>query len=189
MVRHPRRSLAILKMFPALHSPGNDMVYRLRAANKSDEAVIWKATIETVWVDVPEDEKASIDRKTFETNFREYAREFVEGRRGERFVAEDDEGRFLGYMILGELKPYFSPRPVGFVYDIWVSPPHRHREVGSFLLAEAERWARARGYRKIKLEVANANAAALALYRREGFGSERLYLAKRLASETSDARS
>ncbi len=154
--------------------------YGLRPARTSDEPAIWRATMETVWRDVPEDERDGLDRARFEARFREYAADFVEGRRGERFVAEDAEGRFLGYMILGEITPFTSPRPVGFVYDIWVAPEHRRRGVGRSLLREAERWARAKGYAAIKLEVADANAPAAALYRSAGYRAERVYLAKRL---------
>ena len=153
---------------------------RLRPARRSDEPAIWQATMETVWRDVPEAERADLDRAAFEAHFREYAADFVEGRRGERFVAEDASGRLLGYVILGELTPFSSPRPVGFVYDIWVAPDRRGRGVGRFLLQAAERWARAKGYGAIKLEVAEANAAALALYRSAGYLAEREYLSKRL---------
>jgi len=156
------------------------MAYRLRPAKRSDEAVIWRATMETVWADVPEDEKAGLDRRTFEGAFRDYAADFVEGRRGDRFVAEDEAGRLLGYMILGELRPFFSPQAVGFVYDIWVSPEHRRAGVAGFLLAEAERWARSHGYSKIKLEVAEQNRGARALYSKAGYATERNYMGKRL---------
>ena len=156
------------------------MAYRLRPARKSDEPAIWSATMETVWSDVPDDEKAGLDRRTFEGAFRGYAREFVEGDRGERLVAEDAAGRFLGYIIVGELRPFFSPRPVGFVYDIWVAPEHRRRGVGAFLLREAERWAKAHGYDKIKLEVSEPNRTARALYGKAGYAEERMYLAKRV---------
>ncbi|HEY4705171.1 MAG TPA: GNAT family N-acetyltransferase [Thermoplasmata archaeon] len=153
---------------------------RLRPARRSDEPTIWRATMETVWRDVPEDERVGLDRAAFEAHFREYAADFVEGRRGERFVAEDAAGRLLGYVILGELTPFSSPSPVGFVYDIWVAPEHRGRGVGRFLIQESERWARAKGYATIKLEVAEANLAAMALYRSAGYGAEREYLSRRL---------
>lgn len=159
------------------------MAFRLRPARKTDEPLIWRATMETVWADVPDDEKPSLDRRTFEQHFREYAREFVEGRRGERFVTEDNGGNVVGYMILGEMRPFFTPNPVGFIYDIWVEPGRRQKGVGSFLLAEAERWAQARGFRKIKLEVSEANAPALALYRKTGYRAERTYMAKSVEAE------
>lgn len=156
------------------------MAYHLRPARKSDEPMIWKATMETVWSDVPEDERPTLDRRYFDDHLSEYLRDFVEGRRGERFVAEDEASRAVGYMILGEITPIFSPHPTGFVYDIWVAPDCRRSGVGRFLMEEAEKWARAKGYRKLKLEVGEANAPGTALYRGSGFRSERLYLAKNL---------
>ncbi len=156
------------------------MAYRLRPARKADEPMIWKATLETLWTDVPEDEKPALDRRDFEGRFMEYAREFVEGRRGERFVAEDDAGRAAGYLIVGEFTPFFARRPVGFVYDIWVAPEHRRRGAGRFLIEEAEKWARAKGYAKLKLEVGGENAPAQALYRAAGFRAERFYMGKTL---------
>ena len=157
------------------------MAYRLRPATKADEPTIWKATMETVWADVPEDERPGLDRRAFEAAFREYASEFVEGRRGERFVAVGGAGQFAGYMILGELRPFFSPHAVGFVYDLWVAPERRRGGVATFLLKEAEGWARAHGYTKIKLEVSEPNRGARALYEKTGYASERIYMGKPLA--------
>ncbi len=156
------------------------MAYRLRPARASDEPLIWKATMETVWDDVPEDEKPTLERRDFEGRLMEYVREFVEGHRGERFIAEDEAGRPVGYIILGAITPIFSPHPVGFVYDVWVAPERRRGGAGRFLLAEAERWARAKGYRKLKLEVGDGNAPARALYGSAGFRAERVYMGKAL---------
>src|SRR3989304_1785050 len=66
---------------------------RLRPARGSDEPAIWRATMETVWRDVPEDDRAGLDRAAFEAHFREYAADFGEGRRGGRFVAGGAGGR------------------------------------------------------------------------------------------------
>src|SRR3989442_12303505 len=98
------------------------MAYRLRPAKRSDEPAIWKATMETVWMDVPEDERPGLDRRTFEEAFRDYAADFVEGRRGDRFIAEDEAGRPRGDMILGGLRPVFSPPAAGVLFHRWVSP-------------------------------------------------------------------
>ncbi|HZD78585.1 MAG TPA: diaminopimelate decarboxylase [Actinomycetota bacterium] len=54
-----------------------------------------------------------------------------------------------------------------FVLDGW-----RGRGVGSALMAEALRWARAQGVRRVELTVYPHNRAALALYRRFGFVEE-----------------
>jgi len=152
---------------------GVAMAYRIRSARKEDEPIIWTATTETFWRTVPDDERAHVDQKVFEDRFREEVEPYVRGVRGERFVAEDDAGRFLGYIIVGEVGLVYSPRPVGFVLDLWVKPEHRGRGVASFLLNRAFAWCRLRGYSKLKLEVATDNAEARALYERAGFTAER----------------
>jgi len=54
--------------------------------------------------------------------------------------------------------------------SMWVSPGARRRGVGNALVREVERWARYVGARVIRLDVADGNHAATALYRRHGFG-------------------
>jgi ribosomal protein S18 acetylase RimI-like enzyme len=53
-----------------------------------------------------------------------------------------------------------------------VAADHRGRGIGSALMSEALRWARAAGVRKIVLSVYPHNTAAIALYRRFGFVDE-----------------
>ena len=149
------------------------MAYRIRSARPEDEPIIWKATTETVWSTIPEDERARLDPAAFEAHFRDQVESYVKGLRGERFVAEDEAGRFLGYVILGEVRTFYSPQPVGFVFDIWVKPEHRGKGVGTFLLDRAFAWCRLRGLQKLKLEVAAGNAEGRSLYERAGFAVER----------------
>jgi len=156
------------------------MAYRIRSARKEDEPAIWAATTETFWRTVPEDEKGETDRAVFEARFRDEVEPYVRGVRGERFVAEDDAGRFLGYIILGEVGVVYSPKPVGFVLDLWVRPEHRGRGVGTFLLDRAFAWCRLRGHAKLKLEVAAGNPEARALYERRGFAAERFAMGARV---------
>ena len=150
------------------------MAFRIRSATREDESIIWKATMETVWKTIPENEVATLDRRASEEYFREQVEAYVKGVRGERFVAEDDGGRFLGYIILGDLRMYYSPQPIGFVFDIWVKPEHRGKGVATFLLDRALAWCRLRGLPKLKLEVGAGNAEARELYEHTGFVVERL---------------
>jgi len=152
------------------------MTYRIRSARKEDEPIIWTATTETFWRTVPDDERAHTDPKVFEDRFREEVEPYVRGVRGERFVAEDDAGRFLGYIIIGEVGLVYSARPIGFVFDVWVKPEHRRKGVATFLLNRAFAWCRLRGYSKLKLEVASGNAEARALYEGTGFTAERFVM-------------
>jgi ribosomal protein S18 acetylase RimI-like enzyme len=58
------------------------------------------------------------------------------------------------------------------VITVGVAARHRRRGCGEALLTEAARWARRVGVRKLSLHVRAGNAAAIALYRRVGFGVE-----------------
>lgn len=55
--------------------------------------------------------------------------------------------------------------------DLFVSEDARRAGIGSALVEVAIERARARGCRRMQLDVNEANAAALALYERAGFGS------------------
>lgn len=53
--------------------------------------------------------------------------------------------------------------------DVQVAAGHRRRGVAKMLIAAAEREARARGFTRIRVDVAIDNIPALALYRTSGF--------------------
>jgi ribosomal protein S18 acetylase RimI-like enzyme len=53
--------------------------------------------------------------------------------------------------------------------SMWVSPPARGRGVGDALVLEIVRWASDNGAAAVRLEVAEGNDGALALYQRHGF--------------------
>jgi ribosomal protein S18 acetylase RimI-like enzyme len=53
--------------------------------------------------------------------------------------------------------------------SMWVAPSARGRGVADALVREVERWARASGARVLRLDVAEDNAAAQAVYARHGF--------------------
>ncbi len=55
------------------------------------------------------------------------------------------------------------------LYAMWVAPEARGRGVGDALVGAVLRWARARGARRVLLDVGDANAPAQRLYARNGF--------------------
>lgn len=80
------------------------------------------------------------------------------------------EGAPVGAAVCVEGFSTFAGRPLVNVHDLVVDAAHRGRGIGTALLTEVERRARARGACRITLEVNAANEGAQRLYRRLGFG-------------------
>ena len=151
----------------------------MRRARRADDDVMWRATLQTVWDDIPEDERARLDRGKWEGHFRKKIEPYMAGDRTERWIAETADHELLGYLILGE-GGFMTPEAQGFIYDVWVTPERRGTGVGKFLVEWAGDWARERGYRKIKLEVSETNTRARHVYESLGFRAERRYMGKLL---------
>lgn len=149
----------------------------MRRGRRADFKTIWAATLQTVWDDLPDDERARLDRASWEKDFRRKLQPYIEGGRTEAWIAEDAAGTFLGYLLLGE-SGWLTPEPHGFIYDVWVAPEHRGQGIGKGLVSWATDWARKKGYHKIKLEVADSNARARHVYEELGFRPERHYMGK-----------
>jgi len=161
-------------------SGGGKTDVRIRRATRKDYEAIWKATVQTVWDDVPPDERERVDRTTFESHFRPRAQEIMKSPENDVHVAEDGAGRFLGYTIVGPATSMLSPVPFGFVYDVWVSPEARRQGVATALLGHAIAWCRRQGLMSLKLEVGARNGAARGFYASAGFEEERISLGKPL---------
>ena len=155
------------------------MDVRIRAATRADHEVIWQATMETVWTDLPPETRRSVDRRAFESHFRPHAKRVIESPNNAILVAEVS-GAVVGYAIVGPATSMLSPSPFGFVYDLWVAPEARRQRVGRALLQQAEAWCRGRGLGALRLEVSATNEGARAFYRTQAFAEERLYLVKAL---------
>src|SRR3989441_9823096 len=115
----------------------------MRPAHRKDYAVIWQATLQTVWDDVPEDERTRLDRRKWESHFRKKIESYIEGDRTEKWIAENPDRELLGYVIVGE-SGFLTPETHGFIYDICVVPSHRGKGVGKFLVEWALDWPRRR---------------------------------------------
>ncbi len=152
----------------------------MRQGRKADLKTIWAATLQTVWDNLPEDERARQDRPVWEKEFRRKLAPYVEGTRTESWIAEDMEGRFLGYLLLGEGGGFLTAEPHGFVFDVWVAPEHRGKGIGKHLMDWATNWAKSKGFTKLKLEVAESNPGARHVYESLGFETERRYMGKPL---------
>jgi ribosomal protein S18 acetylase RimI-like enzyme len=155
------------------------MDVRVRRAKRNELAIVWKATIQTVWDDLPEDERGRLTRDRWEKDLRRRLAPYVEGGRTEAYVAEEG-GTVVGYLLLGEGGGFLTSEAHGFIFDVWVAPDQRGKGLGKHLVEWAVQWAKSRGFRKIKLEVSESNERARHIYEELGFRPERRYMGKRL---------
>jgi GNAT superfamily N-acetyltransferase len=97
------------------------------------------------------------------------------------FVAEDREGQALGF---AQLYPTFCSLSAGRVfvlYDLFVTPAARRRNVARSLLHAAAEFARGHGALHLSLSTAKTNATAQALYESEGWVKDEQYFHYELA--------
>jgi ribosomal protein S18 acetylase RimI-like enzyme len=151
----------------------------IRTGRPTDLPTFWRATMETVWRDIPEDERKGLPLEVFESHFRSRVQPILDDDDTEMLVAEVD-GRTAGYLLLGSIGSFYSPVNLGFVFDVWVLEARRGRGIGRELLDAAAARLRERGFTKMKLEVGAGNERARAIYATAGFSEERLILGKPL---------
>lgn len=95
-------------------------------------------------------------------------------------VAWSADGRRLGYVHMRPGKDGVTDEPCGYVSLLAVDKEAEGSGVATRLMAAAEEWARARGYRFLSLDVFADNRRAIDFYKRGGFGSETLRMVKPL---------
>ncbi len=97
---------------------------------------------------------------------------FITGEQSAVFLAESN-GLKIGAAIVLEQHtppyPMLAQRKFAFLIDLVVDQAHRRQGIGQQLLSRAKEWAKERGLSYLTLNVLPENAAAIALYAREGF--------------------
>lgn len=83
------------------------------------------------------------------------------------FVASD-HGADVGLAVGA---PHHDRPGVAGLYAVWVAPEARGRGVGRALVGQVIAWARAAGYRSLRLVVGDANIPAQRLYADAGFAA------------------
>jgi ribosomal protein S18 acetylase RimI-like enzyme len=113
----------------------------------------------------------TLERAVFTTDVlsRRSFRHFLASPHADLLVAEDvaakDNGKFTGYVLV-----LYPPRSkLARLYSIAVAPHSGGRGIGPLLLAAAERTAKRRGRRVMRLEVQEHNTRAIARYEKSGY--------------------
>ena len=96
------------------------------------------------------------------------------------FVAENDDGRPVGFIHLTTADDYYSESTTAHIADIAVTSSDGGRGVGTALMNFAEKWAQQRGFAMLTLNVFDANRRARDLYSKLGFTEEWIRCIKRL---------
>jgi len=95
-------------------------------------------------------------------------------------VAEDGDGRRLGFAFLETATDYFTGESHGHVAILVVTRAAQGTGAGGALLVAAEDWSRRRGHRRLTLNVFAANRHAREVYEHVGFAAETLRYVKYL---------
>lgn len=82
------------------------------------------------------------------------------------FVAEDEEGKTLGYAGMHHIVDE------GYITNIAVHPDFRRQGIATELVRALDEYAEENGLALLTLEVRRSNDAAISIYRREGFDEE-----------------
>jgi GNAT superfamily N-acetyltransferase len=93
----------------------------------------------------------------------------VQGQGDEVLVAEDAEGRVVGYSALHLMRVFHVPRPLGYITAFVTDPALRRSGVGRRLLEASTDWARAQGCLRLVLTSAEHRSDAHAFYEACGF--------------------
>lgn len=95
-------------------------------------------------------------------------------------IATDADDRPLGFAHLHGERSGLTGEEQGYLSTLAVAAEAEGRGAGGALLAAAEAWARARGYRHLALETSGDNHHARAFYGRRGYAEETVKLVKAL---------
>lgn len=107
-----------------------------------------------------------------------FASTALEGSR--TLIAWSTDGRRLGYIHMRPGKDGVTDEPCGYVSLLALGKEAEGTGVARLLMAEAETWARGRGYRFLSLDVYADNKRAVDFYTNGGFRPETIRLVKPL---------
>ena len=148
----------------------------VRLAHADDDEFILGLTERFVAFDLPPWRKRSETLNGIRSDIARHLHELPPA--SHLFVAENDAGERVGFLHLQTHKDFFTGALNCHISDIVVARAFEGCGAGSALLEFAERWAKEHRCRFVTLGVFPANARAIAMYERHGYGTELLRMVK-----------
>jgi len=148
----------------------------VRLAHADDDEFILGLTERFVAFDLPPWRKRSETLNGIRSDIARHLHELPPA--SHLFVAENDAGERVGFLHLQTHKDFFTSALNCHISDIVVARAFEGCGAGSALLEFAERWAKEHRCRFVTLGVFPANARAIAMYERHGYGTELLRMVK-----------
>src|SRR5437867_225979 len=96
----------------------------------------------------------------------------VLGSDGVVFVAENDQGKLIGFAEVSLRRDHVdgaSISPVPYLEGWFIEARYRKQGVGRALIEAVERWATARGYTELASDAGGGNLLSIRLHKRLGF--------------------
>lgn len=136
--------------------PASVAAVRIRAMEESDSAVVNALSAQLGY---PADAAATLAR----------VRAVIASSSADAFVAEDADGRVIGWVHVFRVAPFVESGPAAELGGLVVDESARGRGVGRALVARAEAWVKERGLRELWVRSNVIRAEAHAFYRNLGF--------------------
>ncbi|WP_349410052.1 GNAT family N-acetyltransferase [Pseudalkalibacillus sp. SCS-8] len=122
------------------------------------------------------------DRQQMQMKQREIVKEAIDSNTSteEIFVAVDIHGTQMGFIHLTESRDYFTNEKQAYISLLAVSKEGEGKGIAKRLMAQAEDWAKNKGYKQLTLNVFSSNERAVGFYENLSFHNEVQKMVKEL---------
>ena len=159
----------------------------IEPAREEDWAWILQLHAQTAWESLAPERQAEVNKETVTTRIADQVtKSRVEhGTSNQAFVARDLAGNCAGFVWIDQIRSSFTGKSQAYLLDIVVLESYRRQGLGRLLMAEAEAWAKQKGFDRVGLNVAAHNVAAIDLYNKLGYKTETVKMWKKLGEQPS----
>jgi GNAT superfamily N-acetyltransferase len=155
--------------------------FLLRPALEEEMEWVLEGMIDCAIETMPAQERPSAHRGTLRSVAELNLQRFGEGeeRASEMFLLQGPEGP-AGFLWMSTIQDSNTGEITGFILDIYIVPAYRCRGLGGFLMTAAESWTRAKGLKKVFLNVGFENEKGRRLYDRLGYRIATMWMSKEI---------